>query len=157
MSLCTSIEATRSCITFTRHLLKRHIELNREHSAPPDGTPHINQETDTRARSGSGHDPQRGPQHQTLSRPRTVRSEPVTTDGTPPPACTFHTAATRRNHRKPRADPSPPPISSRASRHEVAHLFLCPGWPERQNHCGTRARPPLPTVGATGPGAEVPP
>ncbi len=33
--------------------------------APPDGTPHINQETDTRARSSSGHDPQRGPQHQT--------------------------------------------------------------------------------------------
>jgi len=29
-----------------------------------------------------------------------------------------------RNHRKPRADPGPPPISSRASRHEVAHLFL---------------------------------
>ena len=29
-----------------------------------------------------------------------------------------------RNHGKPGADPGPPPISSRASRHEVAHLFL---------------------------------
>jgi hypothetical protein len=69
-------------------------------------------------------DPQRGPWHQTFQRPRTVQSEPVTTDGTPPPACTFHPAATCQNRRKPPADPSPPPISSRASRHEVAHLFL---------------------------------
>jgi len=38
----------------------------------------------------------------------TVQSESVTTDGTPAPACTFRPAATHRNHRKPRADPSPP-------------------------------------------------
>ncbi len=33
-------------------------------------------------------------------------------------------ATVLRNHGKPRADLSPPSISSRASRHEVAHLFL---------------------------------
>ena len=54
----------------------------------------------------------------------TVQSTPVTTDGTPGPACTFRPATVLRNHGKPRADPSPAPISSRASRHEVAHLFL---------------------------------
>ena len=91
---------------------------------PPDGTPHINQETDTRARSGSGHDPQRRSQHHTHLRPRTVQSNPVTTDGTPPPACPFHPSYRRPEPPQPRANPSPPPISSRASRHAVAHLFL---------------------------------
>ena len=42
----------------------------------------------------------------------------------PDPACTFRPSPILRNHGKPRADPGPPPISSRASRHEVAHLFL---------------------------------
>ena len=56
----------------------------------------------------------------------TVQSTPVTTDGTPGPACTFRPSPVLQNHGKPRADPSPPPISSRASRHGVAHLFLMP-------------------------------
>src|SRR5579859_1290460 len=75
---------------------------------PPDGTPHINQETDTRARSSSGHDPQRGSRHQTWLRPRTVRSEPVTTNGTPDPACTFRPAPsceTTANHAQTPARP----------------------------------------------------
>src|SRR6266436_16531 len=95
MSLCTSIAATRSCITLTRHLLKQlERKTGNTEGGPPDGTPHSNQETDTRARSSSGHDPQRGSQHQTWLRPRTVQSEPVTTDGTPDPACTFRPAPT---------------------------------------------------------------
>jgi hypothetical protein len=38
----------------------------------------------------------------------TVQSEPVTTDGTPAPACTFHPAAIHPNHRKPTRRPQPP-------------------------------------------------
>src|SRR5215472_13731764 len=55
--------------------------------------------------------PQRGPQHQTLLRPRTVQSEPVTTGGTPAPACTLPpqpstaTAATAANHARTPARP----------------------------------------------------
>ena len=87
-------------------------------------TPPPGPSPDTRARSSSGHDPQRGPQHQTFSglerskanRRRRKARQPQHAPSTPPPS-TQTTA-------NPRADPSPAPISSRASRHEVAHLFL---------------------------------
>jgi hypothetical protein len=61
----------------------------------------------------------------------------VTTDGTPAPACTFRPAAIHRNPRK----PQPAPISSRASRHAVAHLLLFSDDAVRAIHTHARGLP----------------
>src|SRR5437762_800045 len=147
MSLCTSIPATRSYITFMR------LATSCSGNPPSDGNrraacqgPGSVQETDTRARSGSGGYPAKGLQHQSNSRPLTAHRHSVTAGGTPAQLFTFRPPGSTRSRQDPGHLRSAPgrlregtQFSCPRQSHAVAHEFLIPpGSPgETLAYCGT--------------------
>ena len=144
MSLCTSIPATRSCITFTRsHLLQRHRD-NR-YSAPPAGPSSV-QETDTRAHGSNGGCPPGGPPHLISF---TATNGPGVDSNDRRRTTTMHSRTPRHSHNaKPEAlqqpQQAPAPRTFRPSPHGLHHHATpATGNPEhRRRREGPRFRHP---------------